>query len=451
MIPARVEVLIIVATFLVPGWTHLGRARGDEPIPLKVRLEVARGPYYLGQGIELAVTLVAGDQRPALELPKPSHAELWLIGTSFKPVSATGIGKVVTGSNLYVTRLRMVARRAGTLEIPPIAARLDGRSGRSPAIRLMIEPVPLEARPAGFLGGVGEFAVQARVLPTSVAAGQEFQYRIEVTGPGAWGSTSRPELDRLGRLSIAPRIEPLADEEVHEPPSRTFLWRIRPTRPGSAVLPPVSIAVFDPVARRFITKATQGTPVKVVGVSLFDPKALQYSAPGDYRSRWGSAWAWAATLLAVLCGVTAWVLIRRGRRLTPRSSSEAARKFARRVSARWNRWEAQQSTQEVEGDLARKIIADLLEYARIGIGRPAGALTPVEAGIIIQQVTRSTGLAEQANALAEHCDRVLFSQRPAGDANSLKEEARDLFTALGQAERVSESPGLSESTSRTSG
>ena len=55
----------------------------------------------------------ARDQRPTIELPRPSGAELWECGTSFRPISATGIGQVTSGENVYVTRLRLVPRRPG--------------------------------------------------------------------------------------------------------------------------------------------------------------------------------------------------------------------------------------------------------------------------------------------------------------------------------------------------
>ena len=138
-------------------------------------------------------------------------------------------------------------RRPGTLEIPSIRARLGDQSGRSRPVRVTVRPVPAEGRPAEFLGGVGRFALQAEADPRSVRVGQELEYRITVTGPAAWGMTGRPELKRFDRLPIGLRIEPRPVESTNEPPSRTFVYRLRPTRPGDAVLPPVSIAAFDPV------------------------------------------------------------------------------------------------------------------------------------------------------------------------------------------------------------
>ncbi len=67
------------------------------PDALRVRLEAGPGPYYKGQGVEMAALVLGRDQRPRIELPRLSHAEIWTAGTSFKPVSATGIGSVESG------------------------------------------------------------------------------------------------------------------------------------------------------------------------------------------------------------------------------------------------------------------------------------------------------------------------------------------------------------------
>ena len=77
---------------------------------------------------------------------------VWLIGTEFRPIATSGIGAVVAQQNLFLSRFRVVASRPGTLEIPPILAQIDRRSGRSQPKRVEIQPVPFEGRPGEFSG-----------------------------------------------------------------------------------------------------------------------------------------------------------------------------------------------------------------------------------------------------------------------------------------------------------
>jgi len=426
-------------------------ARAGPADGLRVRLEAGPGPYYEGQGIAAAALVLGRDQRPQIELPRLSHAEIWIAGTSFKPVSATGIGSVESGENLYITRLRIVPRRSGPLEVPPILARIDGQSGRSGPLHLAVEPVPLEGRPAEFLGGIGEFSVQASVLPATVRVGQEFVYRIELTGPAAWGTVSRPDLSRFDRVPLALRVESLPVERMSEPPGVTFVYRLRPTRAGSGVVPPVSIAAFDPRSMRYITKVTQGVPIRAAAVPAFDPGTINYTAPDGARNR-RIAWA-SAALLVSLCALLGLAVVMRRRRLLARQTSlRQAQRIARRMVRELSLTGAAGTGGECGGDVARRIVAGLVAYARLGAGRPPGALTPSEARSVVLELTRSDDLGSQAAALVGRCDGCLFSERQTGpDAEQLVANARELFRALGRASvsRAPETP-ISESPARAS-
>ena len=119
----------------------------------------------------------------------------------------------------------------------------------------------------------------------SYGSGQELDFRIKVTGPAAWGMTDRPDLGRYARLGLGLRIEPKPDETTDEPPVRTFVYRLRPTHAGEAVLPPVAIAAFDPSLSRYVTHVTAGVPIRVVAVPSFDPATFGYDPPSTAISR----------------------------------------------------------------------------------------------------------------------------------------------------------------------
>src|SRR5205085_12512204 len=123
------------------GLILTGAAAAQDPDALRVRVEVASGPYFVGEGFELRVGVVAAGQRPQVEPFRIADAEVWPIGTDLKPISASGIGATVSQANLFISRFRVVARRPGRLEIPAIRARNRDRSGRSRAMRVLIRPV----------------------------------------------------------------------------------------------------------------------------------------------------------------------------------------------------------------------------------------------------------------------------------------------------------------------
>ncbi len=421
-------------------WT--GVAAGDDSEGLRVRAEIASGPRWVGEGFELRVGVVAAGRRPEVELPRVAGAEVWMIGTELQPVSVSGIGGVRAQANRFISRFRVVARRAGTLEIPPIRARLGDRSGRSRPLRVTIRRVPPEGRPAEFLGGVGRFTLRAEAAPPVVRVGQELDFRITVNGPAAWGMVERPELKRFDRLPIGLQIAPRPDELTQEPPSRTFVYRLRPTRPGPVVLPPVAIAALDPESSRYVTHVTAGVPLRVVAVAPFDPSTVDLgeSVESDGRSR-GRAWiAWggsAALLLGAALGLV-WVRRRRrGRRVGPTAARQYAARVARGLEAAGvgtgRGRDAASGT--ASSDAARRTGEQLVRYLELGVGRPPGALTPDEAYQGVVGCTGCDELAARAARLAARCDWTLYRAAPApsgDDPDGLLEDARGLFTALGR-------------------
>jgi len=412
-----------------------GSVRAQEDDALSVRIQVAPGPYLVGQGIELSVGVDARDQRPTLELPLTRDARIWVVGTSFKPISVAAIGRMVGGENRFLTRLRLVARTPGTLDLPPVVARLGEREGRSAPVRLKFENPPIAGRTSDFLGGVGEFTAEAEAEVGQARVGQEFLFRIRIAGPAAWGMTTRPELSRLKALPIAARVEPLPDEAIDEPPSRAFVYRVRPSKPGDVVLPPVAIASYDPRVKRYLTRATRGVPLKVVAVPPFNAEKLDYkpAEPGMLQ-RAVVATAWLASAAALI--VAAFLVGRRLRRRwveSPRTGPGAARRFARTAAS-----ELVERSGESPWEAARRVIDALIEYARLGADRPSGALTPEEARAAVVRASGSAELGLGAARLTARCDRILFAEGGEGgevvteETASLSRDARDLFAVLGR-------------------
>ena len=422
---------------------------GQGSEPLRVTAQIGPGPYFVGQGFELRISVAAEGKRPKIDLPPIPGASAWLIGTEARPISRSGIGSIVAEETLYVFRFRVVARRAGTLQIPSFPAQVDGDSGRSQNRHVEILPVPAVGRPAGFLGGIGRFSLQAEAVPKVVRVGQEIDFRVKVSGPGAWGMTDRPELTRFERFSLGLRIKPGPIESNDEPPERTFIYHLRPSRAGEAVLPPVAIATFDPSLSRYLTQVTPGVPIRVVAVPAFDPATIDVGKKvrGADRSVVGPWIAWILSAIALIAGYASIILVRRRHRRRRLSGAAAARQYATRMArslalltaepdAAQSASHAMVATPAAEGPghlAARRVFDELIHYLELGAERPPGALTPEEARHGVASVTRSEDLGGQAGRLTAHCDVVLYGETPGEpSAREILESARALFEALGK-------------------
>jgi hypothetical protein len=417
-------------------------AQGNE-----IEVEIGSGPHYIGQGFDLRVRVVASGKRPRIDPPRIDGARVWTIGADVRPISRTGIGSIVDAENIYVIRFRVVAARTGTLRVPAIHARTGNGLGRSRPMRVPIQPVPSLDRPAAFLGGVGQFELHAEAMPKVVRAGQELALRIQVTGPAAWGMTGRPELARFAHLGLGMRIEADPVQATDEPPSRTFDYRLRPMRAGETVLPPVAISAFDPVIKRYITHVTDGVLIKVVSIPAFDPGTIDEGEwSGGSSGTIGTAWSAVGLVVALLLGGCALLVMfrRRSRRIWA-DGPVAARRYAARLARSLGSIEphsgvgaiaANDRPVEPAHDVALRTSGELIHYLGLGMGRPAGALTPEEAQRGVASITDSEDLGSQAARLTARCDAALYGGREAAPtARALMEEARALFANLGRVKR----------------
>ncbi|CAN5707779.1 hypothetical protein BH23PLA1_BH23PLA1_33010 [soil metagenome] len=392
--------------------------------PLQVRAQVEPGPFFVGQGINVRVVVIAAEERPEVIPPDVRDAELTLIGTDLEPILSEGIGSVVNETNAYFFHYRLVPRKAGLLILPAFRASLGDRSGASGPLRIEVRSPMRVGRPLEFLGGVGPLEVAASARPDVVRIGQELVYELLLSGPGAFGSTRRPELRDLDRLPIELEVTPLPVEVVDHPPSRTFRYRLRPLSPGVVTLPPFSISTFDPGTGRYFTSWTSGVPVRVVDVPRFEHDALSYAPPPLMTADQTSRRVFleiglGMLLLALMVATRYWVA--HDWRDPRRFAGRVARRLANKVQGK-----------AIDPREAQRIADDLARYLRRANGRPEGALTPIEARRGIEQVTADLDLAERAGRLLAHCDRIRYADRDNWQADlDVAGEAIAVFRDLG--------------------
>ncbi|MEO6811611.1 MAG: hypothetical protein ABI353_21065 [Isosphaeraceae bacterium] len=359
-------------------------------------MSLAEGLWYVGQAIDVRVVAVAAGERPEVRLPSIEGAEVLVAGEGFRPISSGAIGGLMTETNQYVYQFWVIPGRVGVLRIPPFRLQLGTRSGATELRAIDVRALPRLGRTSAFLGGVGGLSVSAEAMPSTLRVGQEFEYRIRLSGPAALGSNRRPLLSGLGRSALAPRIEPLDDEVVPSLPERVLRWRVRPLNGGEVKLPAVPIARFDPGSQRYLTLLAPSVPIRVVDVPTLDPGRLEYAAPlPPERPKIGLPLAGVLGLIGVIGALA--LAYRRSRRPDPR-------RLARRLAATLAKPESLE-------DLAGTITNALAEYLHLAAGRPPGVLTPDEAGQWVEAVSARPDLGKHAAKIIAECDRGRFAGR----------------------------------------
>jgi tetratricopeptide (TPR) repeat protein len=145
----------------------------------------------------------------------------------------------------------------------------------SSAPLLTVKPLPRPA-PAQFAGAVGDFTLEANLVPTAATVGEPITWTLKLSGTGNWPDG----------LSLPPR-EVATDFRVIRPQTQRSTREgtlfdgelvedivLIPTQPGNYDFAPVTFVYFDPRAGTYRTLRTQPVSLRV------QPSAISAPAPG---------------------------------------------------------------------------------------------------------------------------------------------------------------------------
>jgi len=220
------------------------------------------------------------------------HAEAWDRGQQIGPGGSKGLQ----------FHTRAMIPKEGPFTLPTIRQKLDietGQTGRSlfftsptsqevevasEPILLSVEPLPSGA-PAGFKGAVGQFAMEAKMIPEQVNEGEPVTWTLTLRGTGNW--PAGVELPSRKVPAQIRTIQPKLRKEFNG--TEIFTGAIVedlvmiPVSAGEYELPTVKFVYFDPKKKAYET--IEAKPPKIVvtkgasGLSISTPGPSSASQP----------------------------------------------------------------------------------------------------------------------------------------------------------------------------
>ncbi len=136
-------------------------------------------------------------------------------------------------------------------------------------VKINVRPVPAEGRPADYSGAVGNFQVTSKIDEGAVLTNQPFSFHIRFEGKGN------------AKLIDLPPFEMPAGLELYDTQKESKFFKngnsfkdfnllIIPRQEGDFAVPGVSVSIFDPIKKVYVTKRTE--PIKIhVGRGTQDP------------------------------------------------------------------------------------------------------------------------------------------------------------------------------------
>ncbi|MDX9730137.1 MAG: BatD family protein [Bdellovibrionales bacterium] len=131
----------------------------------------------------------------------------------------------------------------------------------SQPVKITVKPIPNEGRPADYSGAVGDFQVTARVEDANPKTNQPFPLKIRFEGRG------NAKLIDIPAVQLPDGLE-LYDKQQE---AKFFGWGtsfkeftllLIPRRAGEFVIPAIGASMFDPQAKKYVSRATE--PLRVI-------------------------------------------------------------------------------------------------------------------------------------------------------------------------------------------
>ena len=285
--------------------------RPEETEDFKLRIRLSRETCFVGEAVLLTVTwylrrdvqafeftapLLSGDafsfEAPEVKIdPAKKYYRIQLAG---REVIAEK-GKGMLDGESYATlefSIAVIPERAGTFVIPEFIVACESGTGArkrrdffndffgddalgrwrgslrkyvvpSNALSLGVTALPLEGRPAGFAGHVGEYKVSTAAEPVEVNIGDPITLNVILEGPDYLGRVDLPSL--AGQEELAESFK-IPDERAPGKivgRRKIFTQTIRAKDDQVTRIPPISLVYFDTAKEEYVTAVSDPIPVTV--------------------------------------------------------------------------------------------------------------------------------------------------------------------------------------------
>ncbi len=309
----------------------------EETEDFKLRIRLSRDTCYTGEPVVLSVTWYLNRDVESFSITAPileneafdfdtPEAKIDPSKKYFRiPIGNGEViaekGKGILDGEQYVTltfSIALIPREPGTFLIPEFIVACESGTGvrnrrdffddffsnsysgrwrgslkkyvvPSNSLSLRVKELPVEGRPEGFTGQVGEIKIEAKADPSDVNVGDPITLSIILQGPDFLGRVDLPSLATQKGISEDFKIpDDRADGKI-EGKKKIFTQTLRARHDGVTEIPPIRIAYFDTKKEKYMVAESDPIALNVRETKVItasDAEGAEAGVSGSPLEQW---------------------------------------------------------------------------------------------------------------------------------------------------------------------
>ena len=128
-------------------------------------------------------------------------------------------------------------------------------------ITISVRNVPEDGRPDSYIGAVGTFTWNARLMPTKTKVGDPITLTLTLKGIGSLDQAVAPDLKTISEIAKNFKVHDATQEIKND--AVQFTYTLRPLKVGVDSFPPIPASYFDVDSGRFVALKTEPISITV--------------------------------------------------------------------------------------------------------------------------------------------------------------------------------------------
>ena len=275
-------------------------------------LDIAPGEYFVGQAITGRLLLIDSSDEIAqaiANVTKPSGDFLFKGQPGARREAFQWQGRAASG---LVMPIQLTPIKPGQSEVSLQAIvfinRVTGPGGPgtlrppgamsgytaqamldTPAVPLVVRPLPDAGRRRGFTGAIGKFVLERPQLSANeVQVGDPLTLTVTISGEGNLEAISPPPVENSDSWETFTPTSEVDRDNFTTHGSKTFVYTLIPRSPETRAVPAIAFSYFDPEKKEYVDLTVPPMPVTVTGNAAAPaPAAAPANAAPDPASAAG--------------------------------------------------------------------------------------------------------------------------------------------------------------------